>query len=163
MKIALAGNVNSGKSTIAEGLSNRGFYLLSYTELIKEEVARAMAATGVTLDEKEALNKIHKDKEFYRRLLIAWADATGWSTGERLENLLNNLHEENVVMDNIRFLRQAEIMKQGGFKIVQLEGGESIGEAYDDEFKDYQFDAVIPWMENIEERVEYILNLFGSQ
>lgn len=157
MKIALAGNVGSGKSTIAEQLSNRGFYLLSYTELIKEEVASAMAATGVTQDEKEALDSIHKDKEFYRRLLISWADATGWSTGERLKRILPVMTEENIVLDNIRFLKQAEIVKKFGFIVVKLEGGESIGEAYDEEFRDYQFDAIIPWMENIEKRVEYIL------
>lgn len=159
MKIALAGNVGSGKSTIAEELSTKGFYLLSYTELIKEEVADAMAAVGVTTDAKEALDNIHKDKEFYRRLLISWADATGWSTGERLKIFLPVLTEEHIVLDNLRFLKQAEIVKQFGFVTVQLEGGESIGEAYDDEFRDYHFDAVIPWMDNVEERVEYILQV----
>ena len=162
MKIALAGHVGSGKSTIAEELSNKGFYLLSYTELIKEEVADAMVAVGVTKDEKEALNNIHKDKEFYRPLLISWADATGWSTGERLKKILPVLTEENIVLDNVRFLKQAEIVKEVGFKLIKLEGGESIGEAYDEEFANYQFDAVIPWMENVEKRVEYILQVLDE-
>ena len=161
MKIALAGNVGSGKSTIAERLSNNGFYLLNYTELIKEEVADAMAAVGVTKDAQQALDLIHREKEFYRSLLISWADATGWSTGERLKKILPNLQEENIVLDNIRFLRQAEIVKEYGFKVIKLEGGQSIGEAYDEEFKDYSFDAVVPWKENVEERVKYILNLFS--
>ena len=162
MKIALAGNVGSGKSTIAEYLSNNGFYLLNYTELIKEEVAQAMAAVGVIQDAQEALDKIHKDKEFYRSLLISWADATGWSTGERLRKILPNLTEENIVLDNIRFLKQAEIVKEAEFITLKLEGGQSIGEAYDKEFENYQFDAVIPWMERVEERVKYIIDILNK-
>lgn len=158
MKIALAGNVGSGKSTIAEHLQNKGFYLLNYTELIKEEVARAMTAVDVTQDERDALDKIHKDKEFYRPLLIAWADATGWSTGERLKKILEHLNIENIVLDNVRFHSQAEIVNEYGFKIIKLEGGESIGEAYDKEFADYAFDSVIPWMGNVDERVKLILD-----
>lgn len=158
MKIALAGNVGSGKSTIAEHLQNKGFYLLNYTELIKEEVADAMVAVGVFTTTKEALDNIHKDKEFFRPLLIAWADTTGWSTGERLKKILEHLNIENIVLDNVRFHSQAEIVNEYGFKIIKLEGGESIGEAYDKEFANYQFDAVIPWMENLDERVKLILD-----
>jgi adenylate kinase family enzyme len=157
MRIALAGNVESGKSTIAAQLQKRGYHFLNYTELIKKELANAMADVGVTSTFEEALEKLHKEKEFYRPLLIAWADTTGWSTGDRLKGLLDSLQTGDVVLDNIRFLRQAEIVKAAGFIILKLEGGKSVGEAYDKEFEHYHFDAVIPWMENVEKRIEYIL------
>ena len=159
MRIALAGNVESGKSTVALELQKHEYHFLNYTELIKKELANAMADVGVTNSFEDALGKLHNEKEFYRPLLIAWADTTGWSTGERLKILLDSLQTGDVVLDNIRFLKQAEIVKSAGFLILKLEGGKSVGEAYDKEFENYQFDAVIPWMENVEGRVTYILNL----
>lgn len=159
MRIALAGNVESGKSTIAQELQKRGYHFLNYTELIKKEVANAMADVGVTSTFEEALDKLHNEKEFYRPLLIAWADTTGWSTGERLKGLLDSLQTDDVVLDNIRFLRQAEIVKAAGFFVLKLDGGKSIGEAYDKEFENYHFDAEIPWMENVQKRIEYILTI----
>ena len=162
MRIALAGNVESGKSTIALELQKRGYHFLNYTELIKKEVANALADVGVTSTFEEALEKLHTEKDFYRPLLIAWADTTGWSSGERLKVLLESLQTGDVVLDNIRFLKQADIVKAAGFLILKLEGGKSVGEAYDKEFATYQFDGVIPWMENVEKRVEYILQLLQT-
>lgn len=155
MKIALCGNIGSGKSTVASELSQKDYYLLSYTELIKNEVARAMTATQVTASEKEALEKIHTQKEFYRPLLVAWADTCGWSDGKQLTKILPTLSAENIVMDNIRFLAQAHIVKQNGFLIFKLSGGDRMDIP---ELADFPFDAVIPWMENVEERIQYILD-----
>jgi len=158
MKIALAGNIGSGKSTIAKEFEKRGYYLLNYAELIKEEVAKALVLTNAEI-EQDVLDKIHKEKEFYRPLLIAWADTTGWSTGERLRKILPTINKENIVMDNVRFLKQAEIVKNSGFKISKLEGGDRNDIP---ELANFHFDAEIPWMGSVEERMEYILKLLSG-
>lgn len=156
MRVALSGNIGSGKTSISSEFEKRGYYLLNYAELIKQEVAKGMACLKVTSSQQEALEKIKSQKEFYRPLLVAWADCCGFSDGEKLKKILLTLKDENIVMDNIRFLKQAEIVKKYGFVILKLEGGDRNDIP---ELANFHFDAVIPWMESVEKRMKYILKL----
>lgn len=156
MKIAVSGYIDSGKSTIAREFEKKGFYLLNYTEQIKDEVAKAMAAVGVAKTREAASEEIHGEIEFYRPLLIAWADACGWSDGSRLKLLLPEVYQEHIVLDNIRFLAQANIVKEAGFVTVRLEGGRKTDLPSERDLDSYKFDITVPWMDTVEERMDYI-------
>lgn len=162
LKIALSGNIGSGKSTIAKEFEKKEYYLLSYTQRIKEEVASAMQATGVVESKEEALRKFQEHKELYRPLLISWADCCGWSDGSRLKGFLQNLDKENVVLDNLRYIAQANIVKQAGFITIRLEGGNRVDVPSERSLDNYPFDLTIPWMENVGKRIEYILQLLPN-
>ena len=159
MKIALAGQMGSGKSSVAKELEKRGFYLLNYKELIKEEVAKAMAAVGVRVTSEEALEKIHTDKEFYRPLLIAWADTTGWSDASRLETFLKELDKENIVLDNVRLLVQAEMVRVNGFIVIKLQGGNASDFLHEHDLDQFNFDAEIAWEDTVEQKVDKIIQV----
>ena len=159
VRVALAGNIGSGKSTVAKELSTEGFFLLNYTELIKEEVAKAMVSVGVFTTIEDALEQIKLKKEFYRPLLVAWADTCGWSDGKQLENFLKEMQEKAVVLDNLRYLAQADIVKRHGFLVFKLEGGNRMDIP---ELINFHFDATIPWMESLEKRMKYVMHLLPT-
>ena len=123
-KIALHGGLKSGKSTLAKSLEERGFQYLNYTDLIKQMLAEALAAIGVHV----TVDEIRANKEKFRQLIIEFAAVVGFNDGFGIDRMLSEIKPDvtGVVFDNVRFLKQWEILQPEGFVLVRLTTPERI-------------------------------------
>lgn len=126
MRIALTGPAYSGKTTLADYLEEHcGWTKLNYTDRITIDVAKALSAVRerpVTVDE------IMRDKEKHRPILKALSAYLGYNQGYGVKDLLQEYEaqrdyseRELVVWDCVRYERQADILVDAGFVIVEME------------------------------------------
>lgn len=107
MKIAITGKMGSGKSYLADKISNKyGFYIASFAGRVKELA-------------KELFNMVGKD----RGLLINFAtkmreiDSEVW-----IRTMLKSIKgKENVIVDDLRLKNEYDILRVNGWYIVKLE------------------------------------------
>lgn len=118
LKLAIHGPLKSGKSSLAQALQDRGFQVLNYTDLLKQYLSEALAAIGIQVSVEE----MHADKEKYRQLLIEFATVIGFDDGFGIDRMLSEIKPdaEGVVLDNVRFQKQYDLLKPEGFVLVRL-------------------------------------------
>ena len=118
--IALHGPAYSGKTSLAREMERRGYMYISFTDLLKTYLVRALAAVDVSL----TVQQIHREKEKYRPLLQEFSKVVGWQDDPmRIHEALAPWYEAgrpSCVFDNVRDLRQAEELLWIGFEIVEL-------------------------------------------
>lgn len=124
--VALTGDIKSGKTTVAEALSrDHGFYLLSYTNVLKAHLAGALTQAGMTT----TLGDILRHKERYRGLLQEWGAVVGFNHGGKfLSDTLASVPDgmPGVVFDCVRTDEQAQLVRAVGFTVVRLHAKRAI-------------------------------------
>jgi nucleoside 2-deoxyribosyltransferase len=110
-RLALCGYMGSGKSTVAKILEAKyGFKRYSFASKLKEILRE--------------LYGVHKQHPRFREIAQAFADATlKIDPNVWVRLLCSRIDHENpwrVVVDDLRFVREAQAIKQRGFKIVRL-------------------------------------------
>lgn len=116
--IALTGSIKSGKTTVARALEKKGYLLISYTDLLKEYVARALTGAGFPTQPSTIL----AHKEQYRALIQEFGTVIGFDQGgDFMSKAFAGWDgHQRVVFDNIRTDEQAASLPLG-FDIVRLE------------------------------------------
>jgi hypothetical protein len=118
--IALTGQIAAGKTAVAQALVARGYLLISYTDLLKQYVARALTAIG----QPTTVEMILADKEHYRALIQEFGSVIGFDQGGAFvaEALAEweRLGWPLAVFDNVRTDAQAASVQAYGFEVVEL-------------------------------------------
>jgi|TARA_R110000803_G_scaffold190141_3_gene252651 dephospho-CoA kinase len=111
MKIAIAGQMASGKTTLAESLVKIGYEKVSLAGKVKE-----IAGDLFHMEEKDRplLQQIGMKMREIRPSV--WID------------YIIHLGEEhdNLVIDDVRFANEAKVLKQAGWTIIRLDIGEDL-------------------------------------
>lgn len=121
MKVALTGPMYSGKSTLAKYLeTNANFWLMNYTDSLKDMGVRALQAAGISI----TLDDILTNKKRYRPFLQELGTAVGFDDGYGVQQCIDAWHDagepEHVVFDNVRFASQYAQLIPHGFVLVKL-------------------------------------------
>ena len=112
MKIALCGKMGSGKSYLANKIAKKhGFTILSFAGKVKELA-------------KELFNMKEKDRKLLQVLSqkLKQIDENIWVNF--LETQLDNY--ENIIIDDLRFPNEYEMLKRNGFTIINIKLDENI-------------------------------------
>jgi len=117
MKIAFVGRAGSGKSTVAEYLVTRhGFVRLSFATKIKEFACQIL---------QRPIDKFNpSDRSFLQELgtIARRADPDVWLKWMELEIAALESENENIVVDDCRFIREGAFLKKHGFTLIKLGG-----------------------------------------
>lgn len=121
MKIALYGKPCSGKTTFANYLRDtHGFYKMDFTDLIKETVVDMLNFANLDI----TVEDVHKEKERFRPLLQTVAATLGFDEGYGVDQVIAKWVDagcpQNVVFDNVRYMKQYERLVPYGFVLVEL-------------------------------------------
>ena len=119
-RIALAGDLYTGKTTLAQTLEQRGWHLLDHTGLLKELGSIALTAAGFPV----TVADIVANKDHYRLFLQELGTAVGWDEGAGIRRLLARWEAqgapEPVVLESVRTAAQWRILAKAGFGLVRL-------------------------------------------
>ncbi|GHO44552.1 hypothetical protein [Ktedonospora formicarum] len=120
IKVALAGGLGSGKTTLAHALEARGFVLVNFTGWLKELYSRALSSIGYSVTVEEIL----ANKENYRVHLQHFADMIEWQTDPTyVSQCIDETAIEwyrGIVFDNVRTEVQAREAQRRGFTVIEL-------------------------------------------
>jgi dephospho-CoA kinase len=119
--VAITGGIFTGKTTLAEYLRDEhGFKYVSYTDMLKTFASEALAAVGLEV----SVEAMKADKEKYRHFIIALGHLIDFDNGYGLEQLAETIKatcpNENVVVDNMRFEAQMDILERHGFRMLRV-------------------------------------------
>lgn len=111
VKVAMTGQIFSGKSTVCHILETYGFYFIDYTGLLKLFAAQAIElATGVPVTQEY----IATHKKDYRYFLQAYGSALRFEDGFGIARVIQEWRDagepENVAFDNIRSAKQFDTL-----------------------------------------------------
>ena len=109
MKIAIAGQMASGKTTLAESLVDKGYTKVSLAGKVKE-IARDLFHMEVK--DRPLLQKIGMKMREIRPSV--WID------------YIINLDDDLLVIDDVRFINEATALKAAGWTVVRLDITESL-------------------------------------
>jgi hypothetical protein len=119
--IALTGQIAAGKTAVAQALVAKGYLLISYTDLLKDYLARALTAIG----QPTTVEMILADKEHYRALIQEFGTVIGFDQGGAFVSEALAAWEQAglppAVFDNVRTDAQASAVQGYGFAVVALQ------------------------------------------
>lgn len=119
-RIALIGQTYTGKTTLALALKARGYLLVNFTDVLKQELITALAVVG----KRVTMAELKQDKHKYRKLLQEFGVVIGFDDDPRyVEEALVGWHvlfpDTPVVFDNVRTIEQWSVLKRYGFTLVE--------------------------------------------
>jgi len=124
IKIALAGNFYSGKTSIARTLGACGWTVLDVTQNLKLILVNMLQSQGFHID----LNEIVQNKDKYRSLLQELGIVIDWDLGLGVQMALDKWRKAGAktpaVLDAVRTVGQWKLLEKEGFILVRLNIGE---------------------------------------
>lgn len=121
MKIALYSPPCYGKTALAEYLRDaHGFWLMNFTDLIKETAVDMLNFANLDV----AVEDVVREKERFRPFLAMVSKTLDFNGGYGIDQLIEMWQAagspQNVVFDNVRYLKQYEKLMPYGFVLVGL-------------------------------------------
>lgn len=119
--VAITGGLFTGKTTLAEYLRDEhGFKYISYTDMLKTFAQEALHAVGLDV----SIAEMKANKEKYRAFIIALGHLIDFDNGYGLEELADTIRahapHDNIVLDNVRFEAQMDILERHGFRMLRV-------------------------------------------
>jgi hypothetical protein len=119
--IALSGAPCAGKTTVGRELEKRGYLFIDFSDIIKQEAAKALTAAGMPTTVEE----IRANKPKYRAFLQELGVLIGFDTDPKYvwHSLgVYGWHDGKLaVFDNVRTAEQFQVLQPLGFKLVRIE------------------------------------------
>lgn len=158
MKIGLLGKAGSGKSSLARILvENFGFVELTFSESLYTILHFSQQTLGF---------EIAKDRKF-----LQWV-GTDWARNQNpnvfcncMKKKLDTISNPNVVVSDVRFVNEAEFLKENGFVLIRISRGASdtmsfrnhISETESDEISEDFVIKNFGTIENLKEKIKKFL------
>src|SRR5258706_3413216 len=119
--IALNGPIYSGKSTLAEELTKRGYMPIIFTDLLKQLYAAALTLAG----RPTTVEDIKARKDYFRRALQDFGAHIGFDDDPHFVSIALRpwyaAGRPPMVLDNPRTDEQAEALHKHGISVVKLD------------------------------------------